>query len=559
MDRQLKNELAKVFAERIASGLKRKSITSASRWAETYRVMRDGKWSFNRYPWLKGMHDSKAEMNVGQKAAQMGFTETVLNLTFYKIDVENVDCLYVLPSKTPDASDFSAARFDPALELSPHLSKLFSDVKNVGHKRAGTANLYIRGSQSRSGLKSIPVGFIVLDEVAEMVEENIPLALERASGQRTWQAWMISTPTVEGVGISPYWDQSSKEHFYFKCPSCSKLIELRFPDSMILTGDHLGDPKVSQSKYCCYECKQVLPHETKPQWLSTGIWVPEHSDREEIRGFSVNQMYSSAARCRPDKIAEAYFKAQSNPADETEFFNSKLGLTHAVDGARVSDEDIANCIKAGPKHRNTDRAPGGLITMGVDVGGKILHYEIDQWFLPQQMSSNDVNIEAKCKVVRQGRASEFSELDALMQQYSVIMCVIDANPEKRSALEFCRRFWGRAKMSYYGRGIYGKTINQSKDLSEPAIVVDRTAWLDMSLSRFRTQTIFLPIDTTQEYKDHIKALTRVYEKDKDGNPTGRYVKGEHIPDHFAHARNYAEMALPFVAAMGKNQNLGKIL
>jgi phage terminase large subunit GpA-like protein len=145
------HELARVFAKRIAEGLKRKNLTTCSRWACECRVMGQpfpGRWTFDHHPWLRGMHDSEAELNVGQKAAQMGFTETVLNIVFYHIDIKAVDCLYVLPAKTPDASDFSAARFDPALESSPHLASLFSDVKNVGHKRAGSANLlYPRLSQ----------------------------------------------------------------------------------------------------------------------------------------------------------------------------------------------------------------------------------------------------------------------------------------------------------------------------------------------------------------------------------------------------------------------------
>src|SRR5262249_14884021 len=163
---------------------------------------------------------SDAELNVGQKAAQMGFTETVLNIVFYHIDVKAVDCLYVLPAKTPDASDFSAARFDPALESSPHLANLFSDVKNVGHKRAGTATLYVRGSRSRAGLKSIPTGLIILDEVDEFDQENIPLAMERAAGQVEKMVWMISTPTIDNFGINKYYLQSSQNHFHFKCPCC---------------------------------------------------------------------------------------------------------------------------------------------------------------------------------------------------------------------------------------------------------------------------------------------------------------------------------------------------
>jgi len=116
-----------------------------------------GPWSFKYHPWAKGMHDCTAEIMVGQKGAQLCYTEVGLNKSYYNIDVLGNSVLYVLPASTPDAADFSTSRFDPALELSPHLASLFSDVKNIGHKRAGSANLFIRGSRSRNQLKSIPV------------------------------------------------------------------------------------------------------------------------------------------------------------------------------------------------------------------------------------------------------------------------------------------------------------------------------------------------------------------------------------------------------------------
>ena len=102
-------------------------------------ILENGLFFF--HPWLKDMHNSEAELNVGMKAAQVGFTETVLNVAFYNIDIKNRDVLYILPARTPDASDFSSARFDSALESSEHLEQLFSDRKNIGHKRAGSRNL----------------------------------------------------------------------------------------------------------------------------------------------------------------------------------------------------------------------------------------------------------------------------------------------------------------------------------------------------------------------------------------------------------------------------------
>ena len=168
------HDLAKIIAEKVSSGLKRKSVTSCSRWACAYRVMGNpfpGLWSFKYHPWLKGMMDSESQVNVGQKSAQMGFTEVSLNICFYNLD-RGIDCLYVLPSQKPDAEQFTASRFNPAINLSPYLEKMFSDVNNTGHKRAGNCNLFIRGSKSRSQLKSIPVGLIVADEIEEFEQEN---------------------------------------------------------------------------------------------------------------------------------------------------------------------------------------------------------------------------------------------------------------------------------------------------------------------------------------------------------------------------------------------------
>lgn len=547
------HNLEKLLLERISSGLKRRSITKPSEWAETYRVMPNGPWRFKYHPWLKEMHDSENQFNVGMKAAQMGFTETMLNLAFYTIDVKGKDCLYVLPSKTPDASDFSSSRFDGALELSDYLSKLFSDVKNVGHKRAGAANLYIRGSQSRSGLKSIPVSTLILDEVEEMVQENIPLAFERQSGQLFDEkiTWLISTPTIPNKGIHKYFKQSTQESFFFRCPSCSKLINLTFPESLVITAEDGLDPRLKDTHLICKECKAVLPHETKSSWLKDAYYVPAYPDRDS-RGFTVNQLYSSAIR--PHEFALSYFKGLTNPADETEFFNSKLGTTHIVDGARVTDEQIEIAMRSG-QFRITDPVKPGLITMGVDVG-KWLHYEIDLWLPSSNVTpSMDMNMLTDCRVLKIGKVKHFEELDELMRSNYVLHCVIDANPERRKAFEFAMRFNGLVKLCFYGRGINGKQIKINTTDSEPTIQVDRTSWLDLSLGRFKNKSIILPLDTPLEYKEHIKALIRVYDKDSNGNPVGSYEKGDNDEDHFSHARNYAEIALPFALSMGTAQSI----
>jgi hypothetical protein len=200
------------------------------------------------------------------------------------------------------------------------------------------------------------------------------------------------------------------------------------------------------------------------------------------------------------------------------------------------------------------RAPqNALVTLGVDVGPKWIHYEVDQWHFDRNSSTPDVNIIAKCKVLKHGKVQHFEELDSLMPLYRVAFAVVDANPERRKAFEFASRFWGHVRLCFYGTGITGKQIHLS-DESELTMTVDRTSWLDVSLGRFRTGSISLPIDTHLEYKEQLKAPTRIYKKDKSGNAVGTYVTGNE-DDHYAHARNYSEIALTQAVGLGQNQDI----
>jgi len=543
--------LRQLLADTIANGLRRKTVTSCSKWANSYRMMGQpfpGHYSFKYHPWTKAMHDCQAEMLIGQKAAQMGFTEVGLNKTFYNIDILGNSVLYVLPASTPDAADFSTSRFDPALELSVHLKNLFSNIKNIGHKRAGSANLFIRGSRSRNQLKSIPVSLAIIDEVDEMVQNNISLIFERMSGQLSKQSFLLSTPTIEHFGINTYFQESSQDHWFFACPHCDRQIQLTFPECLIVTAESWSDASVYDSHIICPECKHELSHAGKPDYLGRGKWVSSQQHCP-IRGFHINQLYSSTVK--PHELAISYLKGQTNASDEQEFYNSKLGLPHEPDGARINDSDIYECMSS---YRMFDYLTNpALVTMGIDVG-KVIHYEVSSYqFTPG--TTNDVSLLSQCKVLRVGKVREFEELDDIMKKFGVNFCVIDANPERRKALEFAKRFYGYVRLCFYGRGVNGKEITLHK-AEQHTLTVDRTSWLDLSMGRVKGQRIKFPLDIPTEYKNHLKALVRITEKDKDGNPTGRYVKtGE---DHYAHARNYNEIALQLAASFAQSQNIGSV-
>jgi hypothetical protein len=491
------------------------------------------------------------------KGAQLGVTECGINRALYTIDQLKRDVLYVLPTSL-NAADFSKTRFTDALTLSPYLNSIFTDTNTVSLKKAGTNSLYIRGSRGDSNLKSIPVSVLILDEVDEMDPRAINLALERLSGQMHKWVWGISTPKIPNKGIHKLYLSSTQEHYVFQCPSCSRWTELVWPDSVEIIGESLYDPRCQESFLKCKECKNRLEHRDKPNWLGgTGKWQQfAENGNPDVRGFYVNQLYSYTVT--PGDIVVQYHRGLGDEAAAQEFHNSKLGLPFIGEGAQVTDTEIEDCLANHttndmPPRRGSDR----LITMGVDQG-KWSYVTIAEWFVDQL--SSDINVAAKCKVLN---ALKFHEndwhlLDELMVQWQVKACVIDADPQILEARRFAKRFARYVWLCRYRRGKVGKEVGVSEEEGgAPLATVDRTSWLTASLGRFRTKRILLPRDISFEYREHMKALVRTYEKDEMGNPVATFV--DTGPDHFAHSLNYAEIALPFAASITTGADVEKFL
>jgi len=523
-------------------------------------VLRPYSWEY--HPWVREMHDSQASFNCAMKSAQMGVTEVGINRAFYVLDQLKRDVLYVLPT-TLNASDFSKARFSVALKHSPYLASLFTDTNTVNLKQAGDKNLYIRGSRGDSNLKSIPVSELILDELDEMDQKQIWLALERLSGQMRKSVWAISTPTIPNYGIHKLYLSSTQEHFVFECPHCSRWTELKWPErgekgSIEIIGESLHDPRCHDSFLKCKECDAKLDHQDKPNWLSGGTWqTTAPNANPDKRGFHVNQLYSFTVS--PGELVEAYFRGLGDEAAAKEFYNSKLGMPFIGEGAQITDAMLDDCIgnytrdEVRPRVGARDR----LITLGVDQG-KWSYWTAVEWFVDRL--SRDVNVAAKGKVLAHGKFHEddWHELDLLMREWQVQACVIDADPQINEARRFAKKFTGYAYLCRYRRGKVGKEISISeRETGAPLATVDRTNWLTAALSRFRTKRITLPRDVSLEYREHMKHLVRTYEKDEMGNPVAVFV--ETGPDHYAHSLNYAEIALPLAASITTGQDVEKFL
>ena len=543
-------------AQYMKDKLLRSSIQNAAEWALNYRMIRGKKWTFDRHPWLYEPHLNMDPTAHSMKAAQLGYTEWLMNLTFMIIDIFGESVLYGLPDGD-SAKDFSSGRFDPALQENPLLQKMFSDTKNVGMKRAGAATLYVRGARSPAKLKSIPTAGVIMDEIDEWMRRSIDLALERASGQ--FDKWIrsISTPSVAGVGIHKLYSLTTMSEFMFKCPSCNKWELLTFDpedqteSSIFIPTDDPTSKELLKTHLRCKKTLLPLHHEDKSSWLTLGNtkYVAEHPDRMET-GWHCSQLYSHTVA--PWELLKFYLTSRGNPGSMQEFWNSKMGYVHTEEGAAVVDQDLSDCQGS---HSSGPQEGDNMITMGIDVGKSYIHVEIVSWYTDHSSTAHDINESSVARVLLATKVKEFSELDYLMTHYKVNYAVIDAGPEYRMSRQFCNRWYGISKACYFTSGSTSKTDITSAD-DTVVVTVHRTMWIDRALSRFKTDNkkIALPLDTPLEYKDQIKSLVRMYKRnDQTGEMTARYVSGG--DDHYGLARTYCEIALSLAAGKGVNEDI----
>ena len=528
------------FMKTLYEGLIDNSLNSCARWAE-HRIHTPmpypGPLTFERFPWQREILNAEDPMVSVQKGAQLGFSVTGLIKALYMVDSKKTDVLFILPTAGL-AGDFTKARLDQMVAISTPIRDMWKEG-NVGLKTTHDhAHIFIRGSISEAGLVSVPVGCAVVDEYDRCNPQAMSLVLERLAAHEQKHFFGLSTPTLPNFGINKQYLLGTMEQYRFPCPCCGKKIHLTWPDCIEIRGEHSTDADCLLSYLKCPECSGKLPHENKSEWLAKAYWE-KTQDVHGHRSFHLNQMYSPATK--PGELVIAYHKGQADDASQVQFVNQKLGEPHLLEGARLTDQVIDQCL--GPQRTDDPRPEYSdrMIVMGVDVGSfldiVISEYEYDR------DPGYEPHLNSQCKVLWTGRmpGTDFHVLDRMMAEWQVQYSCIDFQPETNSAKSFARRFHGHSSVVQYRRGTTGHEIKEAFDDDRVSILtVDRTSFLDMSLGRIHKMRTSLPQNLSGVFREHVKNLVRTYELDDMGRPKAAYVSLG--ADHQAHALTLTEVA-----------------
>ena len=143
--------------------------------------------------------------------------------------------LHLFPSKT-DVTEFSKGRMDALVADNPETIGgwiVETDTSNL--KQIGNSFLYLRGMRSRVSLKSVPVDFIVFDELDEAPQKAVDMAMQRMAHSEVKEWLKLSNPTLPDYGIDKAFQETDQRYWKLKCPSCGyeTCLEETFPACLV--------------------------------------------------------------------------------------------------------------------------------------------------------------------------------------------------------------------------------------------------------------------------------------------------------------------------------------
>jgi len=490
-------------------------------WALSNRILLDGReFQFKKHEYLIEPYADNHPFQVELKAAQLGLTsKALLRVVHGSRYGKYRGILYLFPSKT-DVTDLSKSRLDPLIEDNPDtIGSWLKETDSANIKKIWNSYLYLRGMQSRIGLKGIPVDLIVFDELDEAPQKAVDMANERMGHSDIGESLFLSNPTMPDYGIDKLFQTSDQRYWLLKCPKCNHYTNLidTFPDCLITVKG-----KVIRA---CEKCHAEL----NP---SIGEWVAKRPSITERRGRQYSQLFSQSRTTTPETMLQMW----RTTTNVTSYMNLKVGVAHVEAQNRLSVQEVLDCC--GTKGMDSSSDVGTF--MGVDQGNN-LHVVIGKASESRSGEIIYMGIHKGNDSTNPGDESGWFELDALMKRFRVVRCVVDAMPNTKFARNFAERHKGRVYMNFYNEFQKGSLKWNDKEL---IVQGNRTETLDASHNLVSTQNIILPrqSDMVRTFALQMHNVAKRLEVDEETG-SQRYAYLRLGDDHFRHAFSYFVMGL----------------
>jgi phage terminase large subunit GpA-like protein len=391
---------SKAVIDRFIDRIKPEPVLLVSEWSDQHRILpskgaaEPGPWRTSRTPYLKAIMDALSTGSpyhtvVFAKGSQIGASEAGLNWLGYCIHHAPAPMMMVQPTLDM-VKRISKQRIQPMIEATPVLAERIApararDAGNTLFQKDFPAGTFIMtGSNSATGLRSMPARYLFLDEVdaypgdVEGEGDPIDLAIARTSTfKRNRKIYLCSTPTVEGQSrIWKAFEDTDQQYYFVPCPECDEYQIIEW--TRIIWQEGLPET----AALACEHCGSLIEERHKGWMLANGEFraTQETSDIHTI-GFHVSSLYSPPGWYSWADAAREFISAQGYPTKLQSFINTKLGQCWEERSGEMVDESGLM------SRREIWRAvPGSCIalTAGVDCQLDRLEISIIGWTATEQ-------------------------------------------------------------------------------------------------------------------------------------------------------------------------------
>jgi len=508
-------------------------------WMETHTFLRGEPFSFEDHEYQEVLADDRsAEINV-IKCAQIGISEFSIRRALAILQLHaGTTVLYSLPTAT-FASTFVKTRFDPVIEGSPSLREtLHPGVDSSMVKRfTNDSFLYARGASGTGQAISVPVDFLVNDEVDFSDQGILDTFTSRLTHSPHKGRFRLSTPTIPGWGIADHYDHSQQKVEMVKCNHCNHWFwpeyykHVRLPgfrgDSLKeITRASLANLNTDDAYVECPKCGLAPSFD-----VANREWIVKNPDS----GFSAIG-YHITPFCAPNVITPGYLIKSSTDYDrEADFVNFGLGCSMQDAESSLARDEVEACFVRG-------EPPTSYTTvMGIDMGGLCaIHIGV-------VMGAGDL-------VIIHSELCPLSRIEErrrrLKAKYRVLIEVIDGLPYTDIVLRFQStdpNCWASIFSNIKGLGVWAIRAQEEDETKATArlrqINVNRNKGLDTVMEWVRGGRItFFESDQKDIIVDHIVDMKRVKQFTSNNELEFVWVKSKKGVDHYFFALLYLYLA-----------------
>ena len=503
---------------------------TVSEWADNFRVLTSvsaepGRWRTNRTPYLKEpmdrFTDPLIEKIVLCFGAQLGKTETELNMIGYALDQTSSPTMMVYPTDTI-AKFASDKRVQPMIKSVKSINDKFDENSKLLELDFNNGNyMVLVGANSPSSLSSRSIKYLFFDEIdkypafAGKEADPIKLATERTKTFIDKKIVMVSTPTVESGNIwQAFMSANERRQYYVPCPHCGvsqtlKFKQIKWPEEHNDNADMIRDT----AYYECEHCGERIYDKHKMEMLRRGEWRAVNESQSKVRSVSYHLSSIYSPWVTFGDVAYEFKNSKGTPATLMNFINSWLAEPWKSSKTK-STQNMGFTQSNYPCGVVPDKAV--LLIASVDV-------QLDHFWWEVRAYAPGV----KSYLIDYGQASTWEDLEEIIinreypseygESRQVMKAGIDSGFRTDEVYQFCSRFpevcipvKGSSNHSTMAAPYTMTSLEKGVVGGLKLYVLNTDYWKDFIFARMirpadEDGTIHLYKECPQEYSDHLRS------------------------------------------------------